>query len=253
MQFTKLLKFSYSNGKLDDRFIFSIPAGYSCPRAGVCRTFANRETGKILDKPKGDQIDYRCFAAMSEARSPQCRQLRWHNYEAITKQCGEDALLISMLVMDSIRQSHRNYELFRIHEAGDMFSDAYFRSWILTAGVFPEIKFYAYTKSLNYWLHYKDHLPSNLYLTASLGGELDHLVTENPDVFKRTAQVVYSQEEADQLGLEIDHDDSHCFGDKPFALLIHGVQRAGSSASKAVSVLKKNGINGYNKMHRQKA
>jgi hypothetical protein len=175
MQFTKLLKFSYSNGKLDDRFIFSIPAGYSCPRAGVCRTFANRETGKILDKPKGNQIDYRCFAAMSEARSPHCRQLRWHNYEAITKQCGEDALLISMLVMDSIRQSHRNYELFRIHEAGDMFSDAYFRSWILTAG------------------------------------------------------------------------------DKPFALLIHGVQRAGSSASKAVSALKKNGINGYNKMHRQKA
>ena len=252
MQFQNLLKFSYANGKLDDRFIFSIPAGYSCPRAGVCRTFADRWTGKITDKSRGDQQDYRCFAAMSESRSAPCRKLRWHNYEALTKQCGDDALLMSMLVMDSIRASHRVYDYFRIHEAGDMFSDAYFRSWLLTAGIFPEIKFYAYTKSLNYWLQYKDHLPSNLYLTASLGGELDHLVEEHPDVFKRTARVVYSQEEADSLGLEIDHDDSLCFGDKPFALLIHGVQRAGTPASSAITALRKKGITGYNKIHRAK-
>ena len=35
-----LLKFSKSNGKLSNRLIFSIPAGYTCPHAGACHTFA---------------------------------------------------------------------------------------------------------------------------------------------------------------------------------------------------------------------
>jgi hypothetical protein len=49
------------------------------------------------------------------------------------------------------------------------------------------------------------------------------------------------------LGLEIDHDDSHCLGNKPFALLVHGSQRAGSPASKAIQQRKKqNKFVGYN-------
>jgi hypothetical protein len=43
----KLLKFSTGNGKLKNRLIFNIPAGYSCPHAGVCKTFADRTTGSI--------------------------------------------------------------------------------------------------------------------------------------------------------------------------------------------------------------
>ena len=47
------LKFSLENAKLDKRLIFNIPAGYTCPRAGVCRTFADKDTGKITDNPTG--------------------------------------------------------------------------------------------------------------------------------------------------------------------------------------------------------
>ena len=43
------------------------------------------------------------------------------------------------------------------------------------------------------------------------------------------------------LGLKIDHDDSNCFGDKPFALLVHGSQPAGSDASAAIQKRKKEG------------
>ena len=63
----KLLKFSTGNAKLGKRLIFSIPAGYTCPCAGVCKTFADSLTGKILDLPQfnGTVADeYRCFAAM---------------------------------------------------------------------------------------------------------------------------------------------------------------------------------------------
>ena len=41
------LKFSTGNAKLGKRLIFSLPAGYTCPNAGHCKTFADRVTGKI--------------------------------------------------------------------------------------------------------------------------------------------------------------------------------------------------------------
>ena len=65
--------------------------------------------------------------------------------------------------------------------------------------------------------------------------------------YKRIAYVVYTEEEAEKLG-EIDHDDSHCFSDKPFAILVHGTQEAGSDASKAIAQRRKEGrFTGYGK------
>jgi hypothetical protein len=91
------------------------------------------------------------------------------------------------------------------------------------------------------WLNLKDMIPSNFYLTASQGGTLDYLIPKHADVFQRIAHVVYTEEEAAERGLSIDHDDSHCLGDKPFALLVHGSQRAGSDAMKAITQRKKEG------------
>ena len=57
------------------------------------------------------------------------------------------------------------------------------------------------------------------------------------------ARVVFSEEEAAKLGLEIDHDDSHAYGgDESFALLIHGTQPSGSMAAKAKNKLVTAGI-----------
>ena len=57
-----------------------------------------------------------------------------------------------------------------------------------------------------------------------------------------------TEQEAIDLGLEVDHDDSHCFGDKPFALLVHGSQPAGSEAGAAIAQRKKEGgFVGYGK------
>jgi len=95
-------------------------------------------------------------------------------------------------------------------------------------------------------------IPSNFYLTASFGGTLDYLIPKYPDVFERVAHVVYTEEQATELGLEVDHDDSHCFGNKPFALLVHGSQRAGSDASQAISQRKKEGgFVGYGKTNKK--
>jgi len=122
------------------------------------------------------------------------------------------------------------------------------KAWIMVAQSRPSQKFYAYTKSLGMWLALQDLIPSNFYLTASHGGTLDYLIPKHPDVFKRVSHVVYTEEQAAELDLEIDHDDSHCFGDKPFALLVHGSQPAGSEAMQAISQRKKEGgFVGYGK------
>ena len=67
------------------------------------------------------------------------------------------------------------------------------------------------------------------------------MIKQYPDVYKRVDYVVYTEQEAADRGLEIDHDDSHCFGDKPFALLVHGSQEAGSEAGAAIQQRKKDG------------
>jgi len=99
----KLLKFSTGNGKLKNRLIFNIPAGYACPHAGVCKTMADRVTGKIMDLPQftGTEADeYRCFAAMAETR-PTVREARWHNWDLLREVMymgGDQAMLIRDLI-----------------------------------------------------------------------------------------------------------------------------------------------------------
>lgn len=247
----KLLKFSTGNGKLKNRLIFSLPAGYACPHAGVCKTFADRTTGLITDLPQYTGVeatdDFRCFAAMAETR-PAVREARWHNWDLIRDtmyQNGNQAVLIADLIdLSLMHQPHK--DLVRIHESGDFWTENYMRAWIMVAQRRPNQIFYAYTKSLGMWITLKDIMPKNFMLTASFGGTLDYLIPKYPDTFKRVSHVVYTEEDAQAKGLEIDHDDSHCLGDKPFALLVHGSQRAGSDAMAAITKRKKEGkFTGY--------
>jgi hypothetical protein len=248
----KLLKFSTGNAKLSKRLIFSIPSGYTCPGAGVCKTFADRVTGEIRDLPQlnGTIADeFRCFSAMAETR-PNVRDARWYNWDLLkeTMYSTEDQLGALTALIDLSLCTQPTLDLCRIHEAGDFWTELYMKAWFGAARNHPDCKFYAFTKSLNMWLNLKNEIPDNVYLTASVGGTLDAMIPGNLDTFKRIAYVVYTEQQAAEQGLEIDHDDSHCFGDKPFALLVHGSQRAGSDASKAISKRKKEGAwVGYHK------
>jgi len=135
-------------------------------------------------------------------------------------------------------------EKFRIHTSGDFFSQKYFDTWLLVAKKLPNITFYAYTKSLKFWIKQIEEIPENLHLTASRGGASDELI----DKFNlKNVVVVFSHQEAIDKGLEIDHDDSHCFDRNchEFALLIHGTQPKDSFAMKAVTTLRRKGVTGY--------
>jgi hypothetical protein len=82
----------------------------------------------------------------------------------------------------------------------------------------------------------------NFILTASYGGRGDHLISE---LGLRSTTVVYSEAEAEKLGLAIDHDDSHAarpsLRNQDFALLIHGTQPKGTAAAAALKALKGKG------------
>lgn len=243
------LKFSTGNAKLGKRLIFSLPAGYTCPNAGHCKTFADRTTGTILDLPQSSHAtgkEYRCFAAMAETR-PNVRDARWYNWDTLKEvlySTDDPVNAMADTICHSIEDKNSKrtqYNLCRIHESGDFWSELYFQAWLEVARRLPHIKFYAYTKQLGYWLNAKDLIPSNLFLTASVGGNLDPLLARYSHIFGRIAHVVHTEAQAAAMKLEIDHDDSHCFGTKPFALLVHGSQRAGSQAAQALSERKRQG------------
>jgi len=232
------LKFGKGNAKLSKNiYTFSLPAGHSCPFAFECKASADRSTGKIKDGK--DQV-FRCFAASQEALYTNTRNARWYNYDMLRK--AKTVSKMTDLIVDSLPPKA---EIVRVHVSGDFFSQEYFDAWMAVARVFSQKKFYAYTKSIPYWLERRDTIPKNFNLTSSKGGKTDVLIDLNK---LKYAEVVFTEEDAKELKLELDHDDSHAYnGKKSFGLLLHGSQRKGSNASVALSNLKKKGIKGYSK------
>ena len=238
------LKFGDPNAKLKKMIkkvglvlkTFTLPAGHTCPAAKDCFSRADRETGKVTDGP--DTV-FRCFMASAEARSPSLRKLVWHNLELIKEALKRDAQAgfenmphTSQLINKSLP---KKFDIMRVHVGGDYFNKEYLQAWIEVAKLNPDQVFYSSSTSLHLFKQFA--LPENLVLTASRGGKHDDLIDLHG---WKEALVVYSEEEAAERGLEIDHDDTHAaFGEDNFALLIHGTQPAGSMASQALQAIKR--------------
>ncbi len=234
----KLLNFQKGNAKLDKKiFTFSLLAGHSCPFASECLSKINFKTKKLQDGP---DTKFRCFSASSEALFPNVFNARKYNFDLL-KKLKSKAEMAKLIIASLPKQA----TIVRIHVSGDFFNQNYFDAWIETAKKNPKVIFYAYTKSLPYWVARLNAIPENFKLTASKGGRMDNLIENNNLKF---AEVVFTEEEAKDKGFEIDHDDSHAYAsDKSFALLLHGSQPAGSVASKALSALRQQDKGGYSK------
>ena len=236
-----MLKFNKGNAKLGNNiFTFSLPAGYACPGAKDCLSRAGRHGSGIQD---GLDTKFRCFAASDEVQYKNVRKQRWYNFDLLK---GKTTEQMTQLIEASLP---KNASLIRVHVSGDFFNESYFDAWMEVARKNPLRTFYAYTKSLHLWVSKLGEIPKNFALNASRGGIHDWLIDAHN---LKSAEVVFSHEEAKTKGLEIDHDDSHAYkSGKSFGLLIHGVQPAGSYASKALSALRKLGWTGYNKKNKK--
>lgn len=136
---------------------WNLPTGSSCPFALECKVTVDRHTGKF-DVKHGQ---YRCYAASSE-RFPGVRAARWANFESA--RAG---------ILPALPTKCR---AVRIHMSGDFYNQQYFDLWLAMAEKNPGVEFWAYTKSLSYWVARLGSIPDNLVLTASYGGRLDPLI-----------------------------------------------------------------------------
>ena len=265
-----VLRFQMDNKKLKnfDVVYISLPAGYTCPFADKCRTFASR-TGdpfpmqpgqkkamrirqpnvpqeyqpgftppkaQKYDPEAGRDLDYmRCFAASDEIRKPDSRRIRWSNFDLIRGLKGDVPAMVDLFLrsIDHFEQTEHKIRIFRIHESGDFFSQEYFDAWLETANRRPDILFYAYTTSVPYWVERKAKVAAtkNFRLVASQGSKHQDLA-DKEDL--RQAIVVLDDGEAIRRKLAIDVDEFLAiFSDESFALLVHNTGPAGTQAARA--------------------
>ena len=177
---------------------FNLPTGWSCPFAKECLVKVDRSSGKQVNSSNA----YKCYAAGAE-RFPGVRESRWNNFEQAK--------------LGVLPDLPKRANAVRIHSSGDFFSQAYFDLWLDYVRKYPETTFWAFTKSVRYWVKRLDVMPSNLIMTASVGGGEDHLIEQYN---LRYAIVVPTPEKALELGLPIDDNDDHARVDNgSFALV----------------------------------
>jgi len=189
----------------DKVFEFNLPAGHTCPQASECLLKADRYTGKMTNGK--DQV-FRCYAAMAE-RFPAVRDARWTNLELIRK--SRD--IVNLISPSIPKKANR----IRIHGSGDFFKQSYFDAWIEISILNPNILFWAFTKSVQFWIKRLNEIPENLILQASRGGKQDYLIDEYN---LKSATVFKTLDLAIKSGLPIDIDDKYaCSNQGSFALV----------------------------------
>jgi len=180
----------------DNVWEFNLPAGYTCPFAKDCLLKADRQTGK---QTKGVDMVYRCYAACSE-RYPAVRNVRWKNFDDLRKLKTKDGITSALSSMFSGKE-----KAIRIHGGGDFYNQQYFDSWLDVCSRMPRVEFWAFTKSIPYWVKRMHAIPNNLVLIASYGGTHDGLIAEHGFkyciVYPTTTMALAS-------GLHIDTDDT---------------------------------------------
>jgi len=179
MKFTRKTK--YYSGVV---YEWNLPSGFTCPFALECLVKVDRVTGKFDNKSKA----YKCYSASAE-RFPTCRESRWRNFDFVRK--------------GGIPSIPSKAKAIRIHSSGDFYSQSYFDMWLELCRSNPSIEFWAYTKSVKYWVLRLDSIPKNLVLTASRGGKNDELI----DIHNlKNVEVIKRKEDAD--GKPIDTGDN---------------------------------------------
>lgn len=201
-------------------YTFSLLSAHTCPGAKDCQSFAI-ETPQGIRIRDGKHTKFRCFSASQEVLFKNVYNSRKANMDILSLAAQSSRIAAEEIVA----AIPKNAGIIRIHVGGDFKTLAYFDMWRIVAAIRPGILFYAYTKSIPFWVKRKDEIRNNFILTASMGGKYDELAIQNGF---RTA-TVYETENDVPAGMEHDEDDSHAalpeLRNQSFALLLHGTQK----------------------------
>ena len=171
-----------------------------CPLAGSCKAFCYATVGQ------------QAFASGVKRRAAAFK-----------------ATLSPTFVQDmhsEIQRWKRKIKAIRVHDSGDFYSMDYLRNWLEIARLNPDVKFYAYTKSLPF-VHKAFELglvPSNFRLIQSVGGLADSRIRKDLP----HARIFGTLDELLNAGYAdaSETDDASAFGDSPFiGLVVHGARK----------------------------
>jgi hypothetical protein len=171
-----------------------------CPLAGSCKAFCYATVGQ------------QAFASGVKRRA------------AAFKATLDPAFVQNM--HSEIQRWKRKIKAIRAHDSGDFYSMDYLRNWLEIARLNPDVRFYAYTKSLPF-VHKAFELglvPPNFRLIQSVGGLADSRIRQDlphARIFK-TLDELLDAGYADAS----ETDDASAFGDSPFiGLVVHGARK----------------------------
>lgn len=97
------------------------------------------------------------------------------------------------LMTDEIKR--KKVDFLRIHDSGDFYSKKYLNKWLTIAQDLPNVKFYAYTKSHDFFRGLT--LPNNFDIIFSEGSKLDYKLNKSKE---RHASIFNSKEELLKAG-----------------------------------------------------
>jgi hypothetical protein len=75
----------------------------------------------------------------------------------------------------------KRVDFLRVHDSGDFYSNKYFLDWMQIAKSLPNVKFYAYTNSIQIVKNNKNNIPENFDFIFSDSGKQVNLINKNKD------------------------------------------------------------------------
>lgn len=142
-------------------FNFSIPAYKS-------------QSGKVTCPFAQECVKY-CYAQKAFYKMPRNMAYQEARYELTKLPDFQD------IMVEEINKKKADY--IRIHDSGDFYSLSYIRKWFDIANALPNIKFYAYTKSIPLFKQpaINQCIPENMDIIFSEGSKCDSLINLKRD------------------------------------------------------------------------
>ena len=153
---------------------FDLPAGFTCPAANICLSYAMPD-GRVK---LGKDAKFTCYAAKTAAMYPATKRMQSDNLKKVNgfiRDYGIDCT--ADMIASDIESS--GFGIVRIHSSGDMFSNDYTKVWLRVAEQCESVLFFGYTKVYMSYRMLNDVRFPNLAFAFSIGSKQDAWIKDS--------------------------------------------------------------------------
>lgn len=122
---------------------------------------------KLVDGEEVDSKNSLCYMDKFVRVRPSVRKALVHNTELLRPMNKAELIkLLSEAVDEFLRLNDGLDPFFRLHYSGDFYSDTYAEAWVEVVNKYPDVTFWAYTRSFKYIRYFADIKNITIYLSA---------------------------------------------------------------------------------------